>query len=96
MFLLSVLHPLAAHLKDWEQGVPVDCGPPWTQEAIQLAVERGAHPTARTPEAIALVHEDVDYQVKAGFSAVVLWEDLKRNLHRNFKVSPVAVVPQAN
>jgi hypothetical protein len=93
---MSVLHPFAAYLKDWEQGVPVDCGSPWTCEAIELAVARGAHPTARTPDAIALVHEDVEYQVQAGFSQVVLWDTIKHNLHRNFKISPVAVVPQLN
>jgi hypothetical protein len=96
MYLLSVLHPFAAHLKDWEKGVPVECGAPWSREAIELAVERGAHPTARTPDAISLVHEDVDYQVKAGFSEVVLWEDIKDCLPPNFKISPVVVVPQQN
>jgi hypothetical protein len=63
MFLMSVLHPFAAHLKDWEKGVPVDCGSPWTMEAIDLAVAQGSHPTARTRDAIELVHEDVEYQV---------------------------------
>lgn len=96
MYLLSVLHPFAAHLKDWERGVPVECGEPWSQEAIDLAVERGAHPTARTPDAIELVHEDVKYQVEAGFSEIVLWDDIRHRLHKNFKVSPVAVVPQPN
>jgi hypothetical protein len=96
MYLLSVLHPFAAHLKDWEQGVPVDCGKPWTTEAIHIAVDRGAHPTARTPDAIQLVHEDVEYQIQAGFSEVVLWDKIKHDLHPNFKISPVAVVPQPN
>jgi hypothetical protein len=96
MYLLSVLHPFAAHLEDWEQGVPVDCGPAWSEEAIEIAVQRGAHPTARTPEAIELVHEDIEYQVKAGFSEVLLWDDIKHGLHANFKISPVAVVPQPN
>jgi hypothetical protein len=96
MFLMSVLHPFAVHLKDWEKGVPVDCGAPWTNEAITLAVARGAHPTARTRDAIELVHEDVEYQVQAGFSQVVLWDDIRHDLHPNFKISPVAVVPQPN
>jgi hypothetical protein len=59
-------------------------------------VARGGHPTARAKDAIALVHEDVEYQVQAGFSQVVFWEDIKNDLHPNFKVSPVAVVPQPN
>jgi hypothetical protein len=96
MYLLSVLHPFAAHLKDWEKGVPVDCGAPWSMEAITTSVERGAHPTARTPEGMQLVHEDVEYQVLAGFSEVVLWDDIKHHLPTHFKISPVAVVPQPN
>jgi hypothetical protein len=81
-------------LSQWERGVPVQCGNPWTREAIKLAVTRGPHPTARLEDAIALVHEDVAYQVTAGFSTVVLWDDIKDHLHPNFKISPVAVVPQ--
>lgn len=96
MFLLSMLHPFSGHLRDWEKGVPVDCGPPWTQEAIELAVERGPHPTARSAEAVTLVHEDVGYQVNAGFTEIVLWDNIKDNLPANFKISPVAVIPQPN
>jgi hypothetical protein len=88
VYLLLVLHPFVAHLKDWEQGVPVDCGAPWSMEAIEIAVARGAHPAARTPNAIELVHKDVEYQVKAVFLEVMLWDDIKHNLPPNFKVSP--------
>jgi hypothetical protein len=87
MYLLSVPHPFAAHLEDWEQGVPVDCGSAWSDDAISIAVQRGAHPTVRTPDAIELVHEDIEYQVKAGFSEVLLWDDIKHCLHANFKIS---------
>jgi hypothetical protein len=94
MWLVSLLHPFAAHLKDWEQGVLVDCGEPWSEEAIHLAVERGPHPTTRTADAIELVHEDIDYQVKAGFSEIVWWDEIKHNLPTNFKIFPMEVVPQ--
>jgi hypothetical protein len=43
---------------------------------------------------VALVHEDVAYQVKAGFSKIVMWDDIKDNLPPSFKISPVAVIPQ--
>jgi hypothetical protein len=68
MYLVSVLHPFAAHLKHWEQGSPVDCGATWSLEAIQIAVAQGAHPTAQTKDAMELVHKDVENQVKVGFS----------------------------
>jgi hypothetical protein len=96
MFLLSMLHPFSGHLRDWEQGVPVACGTPWTREVIDMAIDRGPHPTACLPEAIALVHEDVEYQVAAGFTQIVLWDEIKHNLSANFKISPVAVIPQPN
>ena len=41
-----------------------------------------------------LVHEDVQYQVEAGFCEVCTWEDLKQKWPENLKVSPVAVIPQ--
>jgi hypothetical protein len=87
-------HPFGSTLAEWAKGVPVDCGPNWDQEEIDLAIARGPHPTAREADAIALVHEDVNYQVQAGFTEIVLWADIKDKLPPSFKISPVAVVPQ--
>jgi hypothetical protein len=87
MYILLVLHPFGAHLKDWEQRVPVDCGTAWPMEAIELAVWRGAHPTARTPKAIKLVHEDVEYQVNARFLEIMMWDEIKHCLPATFKVA---------
>lgn len=38
-----IKHPFAETLKDWEKGVPVDCGTPWSTETIIAAVARGPH-----------------------------------------------------
>jgi hypothetical protein len=81
-------------LVQWERGVPVQCRTPWTCEAIDLSVARRPHPTAWLKDAVALIHKDVAYQVTAGFSTVVFWDDIKTHLHPNFKISPVAVIPQ--
>ena len=94
MPLIVLGHPFGETLQEWQTGVPVDCGKPWGREAIDAAVKRGPHPTARAAEAIALVHEDVAYQIKAGFSKIALWDDIKDNLPPTFKISPVAVIPQ--
>ncbi len=72
----------------------MDCGLDWDWEVIKAAVARGLHPTATTPDAIALFKEDIAYQVKAGFLWVMLWEDLQRLCPTNLKILPVAVVPQ--
>jgi hypothetical protein len=89
-------HPFAKMLKEWETGVPVDCGKNWTWETIEAAVEKGMHKSATTPESIELIAEDVAYQVKSGYAEIISWEDLSRLRPANLKVSPLAVVPQRN
>ena len=41
-----------------------------------MAVTGGPHPTAIAAEAIALVHQDIEHQVKAGFTKAVFWDDI--------------------
>jgi hypothetical protein len=81
-------------MKEWRHGIKVDCGPDWSWEAIEAAVARGLHPTAYTSDAYALFDEDITYQVKAGFSHVMLWDDVQRLCPKNLKISPVALIPQ--
>jgi hypothetical protein len=87
-------HPFAETLSEWETGVPVDCGAPWEWDTVVAAVEKGAHKSATTDESIALIAEDVDYQVKAGYAEIVSWAELCQRRPKNLKVSPLAVVPQ--
>ena len=89
-------HPFVETLKEWETGVPVDCGEAWDWDTVEAAVAQGAHRSATSPESIALVKEDVAYQVQAGYAEIVRWEDLRRLRPKNLKVSPLAVVPQRN
>ena len=91
---LSAVHPFTPTLNKWRHGIEVDCGPDWSWDVVEAAVARGPHPTAATPDSIALFKEDIAYQVKAGFCKVMLWEDLQRLRPHNLKISPVAVVPQ--
>ena len=55
---------------------------------------RGLDPTACTPDAYALFDKDIAYQVKAGFSTVMLWDDVKWLWPKNLKILPVALIPQ--
>ena len=91
---LSAVHPFTPTLNKWRHGIEVDCGPDWSWDLLEAARARGPHPTASTPDSVALFKEDIAYQVKAGFCKVMLWEDLKRLRPPNLKISPVAVVPQ--
>jgi hypothetical protein len=45
-------------------------------------------------ETMRTVHEDVHYQVEAGFSSIVMWDDIKDSLPEGLKISPLAVIPQ--
>ena len=87
-------HAFAEELKTWEDGVPVDCGDAWDWEKIEAAVKKGPHKSAMSPESIALVREDVDYQVAAGYAQVLTWEEVKRVRPKQLKISPLAVIPQ--
>jgi hypothetical protein len=64
---LSEVHPFTPTLHNWRHGIEVDCRSNWSWENVEVAVARGPHPTASTPDAIALFKEDIAYQVKAGF-----------------------------
>ena len=76
------------------EGCEVDCGSPWSEEALAAAVERGPHKGALSEEAMQLVHEDVEYQVKAGFTEIYFWDNLKGDPPSSLKISPVTVIPQ--
>ena len=89
-------HPLTETLREWEEGVPVDCGEDWTREMIEAAIHQGPHKSPLTPEAMQLIEEDVAYQVRAGYAQIVEWAWLKDNMPSQLKVSPLAVVPQQN
>jgi hypothetical protein len=91
---LANVHPFTPTLKEWRHGIAVDCGPDWSWDVIKAAVTRGPHLTARTPKAVALFEEDIEYQRKAGFCKVIPWEEIKRHCPPNLKISPVAAVPQ--
>jgi hypothetical protein len=92
--LAIMSHPFGAQLASWTTGVSVDCGDEWSREAVELALARGPHPTAIAPDAVSLVLKDIGYQVKAGFTEVVFWDEIRNDLPAHFKVSPVAVIPQ--
>ena len=91
---LAEVHPFAPTLQRWRHGISVDCGQDWSWDVIESAVMRGPHPTARTMDAHSLFKEDIAYQVTAGFSRVMLWDEINRMRPRNLKVSPVALIPQ--
>jgi hypothetical protein len=45
---------------------------------IEAAAEKGAHKSATSEKSIALVQEDVAYQLKAGYAKVISCKDLQK------------------
>ena len=76
------------------EGFEENCGAPWLEEALAAAVERGPHKGVLSEEAIQRVHNDLEYQIKAGFAEIYFWDDLKGDPPSNLKISPVTVIPQ--
>ena len=87
-------HPAAPLLSDYAKyGCPVDCGPNWTREQIEEALDYGAHPTAKIPAALECLEKEAEEKEKEGFVHILRWGDIKNKLHPLFKLSPVAMIP---
>ena len=72
-------HPASKELLKYAiEGCPVDCGANWTLEHIETAIQRGAHPSARTPEAAKACREEALARVNEKCCRLVNWETLKR------------------
>jgi hypothetical protein len=72
--------------------VQVNCGDPWSRQAIEESIKRGNHVSATIKDAIDLIKSDTDYQIKAGFTKLISWETIKDDPSENLKISPVAVI----
>ena len=77
--LSHIAAPLLQKYSD--EGCPVDVGRDWTADEIWAAVQRGPHPSALHPDAIAQLHSEVQDKEKQGFVKVLLWDDIKHKLH---------------
>ena len=66
----------------------------WSEAAIPAAIERGPHMSALTPEARDLIDKEMQYQIQAGFSEMVMWSSVQHAYPVNLKVSALAVIPQ--
>ena len=58
-------HPAAKMLLKWAtEGCPVDCGQPWSKQAIQAAIDKAAHPSAQSLEAATACRNEALERVK--------------------------------
>jgi len=87
-------HPYGPILLEYAtKGCPVDTSPEWTMAMLEAAIEYGTHPSADSPEAAQYCREQTTEKVKQGFAKMYLWDELKKNLPRGLKLSPIACIP---
>jgi hypothetical protein len=75
------------------KGCPANTGQPWTLEEMEAAVAKGLYVLTLQPDAMAQLQQEVAVKEKQGAVRVVLWEDLEKDLSRELKVSPAAMIP---
>ena len=90
----ALQHPFAKILLEYAKiGYPVDCGPDWSKERIEAAVQKGPSTTAKDPHAAMCCMEEAMQKVKEGHCKIVKWNDIKDNIPAKLKVSPIAAIP---
>ena len=93
----ALSHPAANLLRNYAtQGCPSNTGANWTVDQLDAAVERGPHQSALEPEARDQHKNEVMEKVARGQARIVDWADLRKNLPRNLKISPIAMVPHSS
>ena len=87
-------HEAAEMLLDWaDKGCPVDTGPDWSLEQIEEALKRGPHQSANEKEAAKFLREETEEKTKNQYAKVVRYGDIRKDLPKNFKISPVSMIP---
>ena len=87
-------HPAAPMLREYAtRGCPVQTGADWTAEQLQAAVDKGPHSSTLEEDAIAQIQVEAREKEAQGFAKIYKWEDLKKDLPRALKLSPLAMIP---
>ena len=91
---LCMTHPAAPLLQSYaNSGCPVDCGPNWSLDHIQLLLKQGPHISGKNTKAITFLRQETSTKVQQGYTRVVKWGDIKHNHPPQLKLSPVAMIP---
>ena len=76
-----------------KEGCPVKCGKPWSRATIELLLRRGPHRSAMIKKAVKQLRSETEEKCAQGYARVIKWGDLKKDIPRNLKISPVAMIP---
>ncbi|CAB9522272.1 expressed unknown protein [Seminavis robusta] len=90
----ALQHPAASLLQEYaDQGCPAPVQDPFTLDALEAAIKRGAHTSAQAPEAAAALKKEVTEKVAQGYARLIPWDELKKSLPPNIRISPIAAIP---
>ena len=87
-------HPANTLLKEYaDKGCPVNCGPDWDLKKLLLYIEKGPHVSALIPAAITQLQEETKQKITNGYARTVKWKDIKDDIPKKLKISPLAMIP---
>ena len=90
----ALAHPAASMLKTFaDHGCPAQVTQSFTLEQLEHAIQRGAHPSARSARAAAALHLEVKEKIAQGYARLIPWEHLKKSLPQSIRISPIAAIP---
>ena len=91
---IANLHMAAPLLHQYStSGCPVNCGPDWTKQQIEAAINRGPHISACIPAARQYLIKQANEQVDNGFAKIIKYSTIRNNIPKSMKISPVAMIP---
>ena len=87
-------HPAAPLLQTYaREGCPANVQEPFSLQELEAAIARGAHPSACEPEAAKALLAETKDKVAKGYARLIPWDDLKKSLPSNIRISPIAAIP---
>lgn len=87
-------HPAVLLLQSYaNKGYPVDCGPNWSLEHIELLLQWGPHISGEHKEAILFLQKETARKVDQGYAKIVRWGDIKHHHPAQLKLLLVAMIP---
>jgi hypothetical protein len=90
----SSFHEATPLLYDYAtKGCPVDCGDDWSQEKITKLLRKGPHRSSLKAEAIRQLRRETKDKCAQGYARIIRWGDIKNEIPKKLKISPVAMIP---
>ena len=91
---LALHHPAAELLLEYAStGCRAQTGENWRKPDMEAAIDKGAHPSARSGAAAAQLRAETMEKVRKGQARIVRWDDIKADPPPELKISPIAMIP---